>query len=149
MTAVSRSNTSVNLLGTILPKPVPPEQSNTCTLQCSILVLCTQCGQCSSTKIMRSKVCKLVFNNVRQWSNDKQCNAILIVTHLQLCKGLVNTNLCQILQVIRRERLFCLITALEHTLATLFKLMSILQIFFHQNLLHFIIFCHRVVYYVT
>ena len=98
MTAVLRSNTSANLFITVSLKPVPlNRQRDISTLQWHVMFYfyfkITQGGQCSSTKPTRSKVCKLVFNNARQWSNDKQCNAIVIVTHLLLCKSQLNTKI--------------------------------------------------------
>ena len=77
------------------------------------------------------KTCKLVFNNARQQSNGKQCNAILIVTHLQLCKGLVNTKIWPLPNPVGNTAgtSFHLTTVLENASCSLFKLISICKFF--------------------
>ena len=95
MTAVSRSKTLNSKSVNCFAKACSAEQSNVSTLEWTFYFFCAQCRQCSSNEMAISKVCKLVFNIAHQQCNGKKCNAILqailIVTHLQLCKGLVYT----------------------------------------------------------
>ena len=92
MTAVSRLKLQqISYFKTVLPKPVPLNRA----ISSAHNDVLFQHGQCSSTEIVRSKVCKLLFNpgssmveQALQRSNGKQCYTQDLV---RPGPGLVNT----------------------------------------------------------